>query len=145
MSTNVQRTIKAARKTPTHKFIGAGLNAYVGTNDNDNFGPVHRISSKDDGGAIYLQAVANLKLNNPFLPKVERIEQGSSDLVQVAITERLIPFDTPAILDNDKLMTMLFQRYFIPYGTQYDVMNYCYDYIDIAINENNYEAIKDKS
>ena len=110
---DTQDAIEQLRQRKNHKMMGAGINAYAGTNDYENFGDVHRISSDSDGGAIFLDVVASNPhyANNPFLPKVKSIKRSGE--TQTTIVERLVPFKTPAILNSGPLMKAVWDSYFV--------------------------------
>lgn len=112
MSDEMEREVNKRRSAKNHKMLGAGINAYVSTDDYANYGDVSRVASGGDGGAVFMRhIVADEKYHdNPFLPKVRSIEKDGE--VQVAIVERLIPFKTPAILGSLPLMAALWSLYF---------------------------------
>lgn len=115
LSSAASNKVAQARKQQSHKFLGAGGFGYVGTDDDDNFGDVKRIANADDGGSMYLKYIAEHPevMDNPFFPQVRAVaDYDYDDNVQVTITERLIPFDTPAISQNSKLMQAIWTRYF---------------------------------
>lgn len=108
----MEQLVNKKRAAKNHKMLGAGINAYVSTDDYENFGDVSRISSDADGGAVFLQhLVADKKYaTNPFFPKVRKLTKNGE--VQVAVIERLIPFKTGAILNSLPLMAALWSSYF---------------------------------
>lgn len=99
---------------PEHKFVGAGLNAYVHKTDNQHsLDQVHRTANPDEGTNVYLNFLrTHPKLyNNTFFPRVKDMRTSSHDTVTMDI-ERLHPFTTPGLGDNIKLLTSLWQQYF---------------------------------
>lgn len=111
------KLVAKQRQDPRHTYLGSGTFAYVGTNDDDNFGDVHRIASADDGGSIYLKYIVDHPtiMDNPFFPKVREIADRSPQSkrnYQVTIIERLVPFNTKSIVHNSLLMTAIWNRYF---------------------------------
>ena len=137
--------IDQKRTSASHRYMGAGSNAYVGTQDIDNFGDVHRISDRDEGGALFLEALWNTTSmhNNPYMPRVRSIEHDKT--TTIIVSERLIPFDTPSIA-NKRLMTVLLGTCFTPEFHSTDNAN-PYDFARIlfklAYNNTNYKYIKD--
>ena len=104
--------IKRAARKANHKSLGIGAYAYVGTDDDENFGDVARYAHVQDGGSLYLQFIANHPAiaENPFFPRVQRTkaigQQG-----QVSIVERLIPMKEPAVASVE-LLTAVCKRLF---------------------------------
>lgn len=112
-SPSLVRAIQRRRKRPSHKMIGSGSFAYTGTDDNDNFGDIHRLSSNDDGTSIYLQTIArtpSLQIN-PYFPKVRNIQVGRKN--QTTVMERLIPIYTTAIVENEQMMMKVWNQIYI--------------------------------
>jgi len=107
-----QNIVKNLRTNKQHKYLGSGSYAYVGTNDDENFGDVHRIAGVDDGGSMYLQYIADHPdiAKNPFFPRVHRVEKEKD--TQVSIVERLLPFRTEAVYMNGLLMKAIWSKYF---------------------------------
>lgn len=104
--------VKNLRTHKQHKYLGSGSYAYVGTNDDENFGDVHRIAGVDDGGSMYLKYLAdhpNVAMN-PFFPRVHKVAKNED--TQVTIIERLLPFRTEAVCQNELLMKAIWGRYF---------------------------------
>jgi hypothetical protein len=99
------------RRKPNHKMIGSGSYAYVGTDDDDNFGDVKRISRTTDGTAIYLSAIANTPAiqSNPYFPKVRNITKRK---LQTSIIERLVPLYTSAFFENEPMMRKVHDQIF---------------------------------
>jgi len=107
-----KQTVNNRRKSPTHTMIGQGANAYVGTEDVDNFGDVTRISNAADPAHIYLLAIAEslptYLRNNPYLPIIRKVHQTQR---RIDITlERLIPFDTPSIIENESFIERVWNK-----------------------------------
>lgn len=104
--------IKKQRANSTHKMLGMGSFAYVGTNDDENFGDVHRISKADEGNSTYLTAIASTPSiqSNPYLPKVRNIKTGNGS--RTVTLERLVPFTTPGYYKNKTLLTTLWNQWF---------------------------------
>jgi hypothetical protein len=72
-------TVNNMRAKPNHKYMGSGSFAYVGTDDIDNFGDVHRVARALDSGSLYLNVLYTHKIENPFLPRVRsNTERGST-------------------------------------------------------------------
>lgn len=116
LSPNASNQIYAHRQHPKHVYLGAGSYAYVGTNDDENFGDVHRISNADDGGSMYLKYLVDHPeiMDNPFFPKVREVAQrspASKRNFQTTIVERLVPYDTKSIINNSLLTTAIWNRY----------------------------------
>lgn len=107
-----QNIVKNLRTNKQHKYLGSGSYAYVGTNDDENFGDVHRVAGVDDGGSMYLQYLANHPdiADNPFFPRVRKVEKA--DDTQVSIVERLLPFKTETVYSNGPLIRAIWKRYF---------------------------------
>ena len=145
MTPQVIDAVGKARQQHNHKFIGAGLNAYVGTDDADNFGPVQRIANDKDGGSIYLSAIAEAKSTNPFFPKVQSITHDADASVHTAIIERLIPFETESILGSIPLMKSIWESYFTDEwqdAAGYE-MSTCFMVLNDAVYTGNFSEIKD--
>ena len=107
-----QNIVKNLRTNKQHKYLGSGSYAYVGTNDDENFGDVHRVAGVDDGGSMYLQYLADHPdiADNPFFPRVRKVEKA--DDMQVSIVERLLPFKTEAVYSNGPLIRAIWKRCF---------------------------------
>jgi len=117
LSPKSSKLVNKHRLDKNHKYLGSGSYAYVGTNDDDNFGDVHRIANADDGGSMYLKYIADNPsiMDNPFFPKVREIASRSKtarDNHQVTIVERLLPFRTESIYQNGLLMKAIWSKYF---------------------------------
>jgi hypothetical protein len=110
LNKDAEHTVKSMRSKPNHKYLGSGSFAYVGTDDIDNFGDVHRVARTLDSGSQYLNVLYSHKTENPFLPKIRKVVQNGE--AQVTIIERLVPFRTPAILNSIPLMKALWSKYF---------------------------------
>lgn len=107
-----QNVVKNLRSHKRHKYLGSGSYAYVGTNDDDNFGDVHRVAGVEDGGSMYLKYLAAHPdfMDNPFFPRVRKVETEKD--TQVTIVERLLPFKTDAVYSNGPLIRAIWKRYF---------------------------------
>lgn len=151
--TKTHKSLNAAviqqRNTPNHTFLGNGSYAYVGTNDDANFGDVHRIALQDDGGSVYLNYIAahpNLR-DNPFVPRVRAVKIDGE--IQTTIVERLIPFDAKAIIGNELLMHAICKRYFVDISPIYQtprpgrITEFITEELYRAIRHKNTENIKD--
>lgn len=109
-----QKLVSKIRSKKNHKYLGSGSFAYVGTNDDNNFGDVHRIAGADDGGSMYLKYLADHPdiMDNPFFPRVRKISGGGRRDHQVSVVERLLPFRTEAVYSNGPLIRAIWKRYF---------------------------------
>lgn len=100
------------QQAPSHKQVGKGGYAYVGTDDDDNFGDVHRVADFAEGGSTFLRAVFADKRThyNAFFPKVRSVVNNQH--TTVVITERLLPFTSTF---SDELVVAVGTRYFEEY------------------------------
>lgn len=99
---------------PEHKFVGAGINAYVHRTDNQHsLDQVHRTAKPNEGTTLYLDFLrTHPKLyNNTFFPRVKGVRSLHSNTTTMDI-ERLKPFNTPGLGDNVELLLSLWERYY---------------------------------
>lgn len=118
ISSSALQRVNDLRKNPKHKFLGSGGFAYVGTDDDENFGDVYRVASADDGGSMYHRFLAShptIAEKNLFFPRIRMVDHAddypSGINHQTTIMERLLPYSTPAIHNNLRLMRAIATRY----------------------------------
>jgi hypothetical protein len=104
---------KLRASEPDHEYVGSGVAAYVGRQNNPHqMDRVTRLGPKKDGAGFYLKAVHQAGLhNNPYLPRLLARPKVSGN-VQTAVIERLLPFNTPKIAGNRELMMSLWDNWF---------------------------------
>lgn len=146
-----QQLIDKARRLPNHKMLGAGVTAYVGTDDNDNFSDVVRLSIKGEPTSVYLTYIYRYLpkelRNNPYLPIVR---ESKSTRTQTYIKmERLIPFNTPSIISNIDFMKACWDKWFhVPFPRAFDPTHLiavigCANILNTVANRGDGREIKD--
>lgn len=146
------RHISNKQKRSSHTMLGMGLNAYVGTEDNDNFGDVTRISNPNEATATYLTAIATnlppVLRNNPYLPIIRRVRQlrTRTDITM----ERLIPFDTASIVKDNEFFNNTWHKCLtVPpkdpdnITVLFPLINQFAHHLHLAASRNNMTTIKD--
>lgn len=128
ISGSALRRVSDLRKNPNHKFLGSGGFAYVGTDDDENFGDVYRVASATEGGSMYHRFLSSHPMiaeKNLFFPRIRSVDHNK-ELTQgvdhqTSVMERLLPYNTPAIHDNLRLMRAIVTRYLN--AGAYDICN----------------------
>lgn len=88
---HIKNTIK---NDPSHRFVGAGSNAYVSKKDNpQHMDYVQRTSAANDGGAAYQIAIYNNKQiqTNHYAPRILSIDNPNSNYPTINL-EPLVEF-----------------------------------------------------
>lgn len=95
------------KKSPTHQFLNAGINAYVGKHNTPHAAnEVERVSSADDATVAYLRAIAfNPTIQqNPYIPRI--LKQQIKNQIAHFTVERLYDFEHPMVGTEDTLRAL---------------------------------------